>query len=154
MWSEFIHHLFLQVPATGTIGLAILGVVYVRNPAENLEQLLRFLGWGLFVVTTGAALSGILSAPGILGGDGPGELSHHRNFGVMVFMLVGTSAIGFEIGMRNPSVFSIYIKKAAALVWIAAAISAFAAGHWGGSVVHSDQIPWDKSPPIIQKLKK
>ncbi len=154
MWPEYIHHLFLQVPTTGTIGMAVLGIVYVKKPAENLEQLLRFFGWALFFVSTVTAISGILSAPGILGGDGPDELSHHRNFGVMVFLLVGFATIGFEVGFRSTSSFSHYIKKAASLMWIGAAVSAFAAGHWGGSVVHSDQIPWDKTAPAIQKLKK
>lgn len=154
MWFEYIHHLLLQIPGTGTIGLAIIAVIYVKKPAENLEQLLRLLGWLMFFVTTLAAFSGIMSAPGILGGNGPEELSHHRNFGVMVFLLVAASTIGFEIGIRSASTSAMYIKKAASLIWIGAAVSAFAAGHWGGSVVHSDQIPWDQSPPIIEKLKK
>ncbi|GEM_PF-1867288 len=154
MWPEYLHHLFLQIPISGAIGLSILGVAYVRQPAQNLEKLLRYMGWGLFFCIIAASVSGILSAPGALGGAGPEELSHHRNMGLMVFFFAASSAIAFEVGIRDQTSASQYIKKTAALMWIAVALSAVGAGHWGGSVVHSDQIPWDKSQPAIQKLKK
>ena len=153
MWTEFLHHLFLQVPITASLGLAMIGIYFVISPANNIALIIRYLGWITFIAITGTALSGIFSAPGILGGDGPIELSHHRNLGLIVWSIALLATVGFEIGARTVSEYSKYIKSASVLLWIAVAFSAIGAGHWGGAVVHSDKIPWDLSPPVIKDLK-
>lgn len=153
MWTEFLHHLFLQVPIIASIGLTILGIYFVRSPADNLSELLRILSWMALVGISGAAITGILSAPGLLGGGGPEELSHHRNLGLIVWVITLFATIGFEIGVHNKTKYAHYIKSASILLWAAVAFVAIGAGHWGGAYVHSDKIPWDLSSPAIEKVK-
>lgn len=145
-WPEYIHHVTLHFPIVGSMFLAAIGVWWVRTDDVRLGVLLRHAGWVVFVATTAAAVSGILSAPGVLGGDGPQVLSDHRNMGVTTWCVVAIAAIAFEAGVRQQVD---YLKRFAALCWCAAAFAVIGAGHWGGSGVHSDKIPWQGTPPAL-----
>ncbi len=145
-WPEYIHHLTLHFPIVGSLFLAAIGVWWVRTGDLRLGQLLRFAGWFVFVAATAAATSGIIASPGLLGGDGPQALSDHRNMGVTVWCVTAIAAIGYEVGLRRQI---IYVQRFAALCWCAAAFGAIGAGHWGGSALHSDKIPWQGTPPVL-----
>ena len=103
----------------------------------------------MLAATTAAVVSGILAAPGWFGGDGPLELSHHRNMGVTVWCVAFVATISGEVGFRYSHT---YLRRFAALVWCAAAFGVIGTGHWGGSVVHSDLVPWDGSVPAIEEI--
>jgi hypothetical protein len=146
VWPEYIHHVTLHFPIVGTLFLAAVGVWWVRTDDARLGQLLRFAGWFVFAATSAAAVSGMIAAPGLLGGDGPQTLSDHRNMGVTVWCTVAIAAIAFELGLRKQIA---YVQRFAALCWCAAAFGVIGAGHWGGSALHSDKIPWQGTPPVI-----
>lgn len=145
-WPDYIHHLTLHFPIVGSMFLAVVGVWWVRTGDERLGQLLRFGGLAVFAITTVAVTSGIVAAPGWFGGDGPENLSHHRNMGLLVWSTMAVAAIGLEIGLRQGHA---YAQKFAALCWCAAAFGVIGAGHWGGSALHSDIVPWQGTPPIV-----
>lgn len=149
MWSEYIHHLCLHFPIVGSLFLFGVSLLYVKSPAENLETILRIGGWITAVLSLSAMVSGIIAAPGWLGGDGPLELDHHRNMGLMVGVLALAAAASFEIGIRKDVD---YLKRYGAVTWFAVFLGALGTGHWGGSVVHSDRVPWDGSEPTIEQL--
>lgn len=146
LWPEYIHHVSLHFPIAGSLLLACIGVWWVKTDDPTLGRLLRFAGWFVFGMTTAAAFSGIIAAPGILGGDGPQTLSDHRNMGVTLWCVAGVAAIAFEIGTRRNEA---YLRRFAALCWCAAAFGAVGAGHWGGTALHSDKIPWQDTPPVL-----
>ena len=146
LWPEYIHHLTLHFPIAGSMLLAGVGIWWVRTDDPTLARLVRVVGWIVFAATTAAAVSGVAAAPGILGGDGPQTLSDHRNMGITLWCVVAIAAIAFEVGLRKDEP---YVKRFAALVWCAAAFGAVGAGHWGGSALHSDKIPWQGTPPVL-----
>lgn len=147
-WPEYIHHVTLHFPIAGAFFLAAIGVWWVRTGDEKLGQLLRFGGWAIFAATTIVVTSGVIAAPGILGGDGPEALAAHRNMGITVWCVSAIAAIGFEVGLRTAQP---YVQRFAALCWCAAAFGVIGAGHWGGSALHSDEVPWLETPPILGK---
>lgn len=130
--------------------LAGIGVVYVRKPAENLETILRFAGWFIALASVTAMVSGILAAPDWVRIGGPEELDHHRYMGIMVGVCALVCAIAFEFGVRQSSD---YLKRFSALTWFAVFFGAVGTGHWGGSVVHSDRVPWDGTAPLIEEVR-
>lgn len=150
-WPEYIHHVSLHFPIVGSLFLAVVGVWWVKTDDIRLSVLIRWFGWFVFIMTSFAAISGIIAAPGILGGDGPQGLSDHRNMGVTLWCTAAVAAIGFEIGTRTHVA---YVRKFAALCWCAAAFGAIGAGHWGGSALHSDKIPWQRTTPIMDELDR
>lgn len=147
-WSEYLHHVSLHFPIVLSLVLAVVGPWWVKTGDARLATLVRWAGWFTFGATTVAALSGILAAPGWFGGDGPQGLSDHRNMGVVTWSVVATAAVAFELGRRRGSV---YTMRFGALCWCAAAFSAIGAGHWGGSALHSDKIPWQGTKPILSE---
>ncbi len=146
-WPEYLHHVTLHFPIVLTFVLAAVGPWWVRTMDERLGVFLRWCGWAAFVTTTVAMVSGTIAAPGWLGGDGPQGLSDHRNMGMLTWSAVAVAAVAFEVGIR---VGREDVRKFAALCWIAAAIGAVGAGHWGGSALHSDRIPWQGTEPIVE----
>ena len=148
MWDHYLHHITVHFPIIGSFGLAAIACVYIAKDELSYERLLRFGGWVVAIVSTVTVVSGVLMAPGWFGGDGPLELTHHRNMGIAAYVTILTAAIGFEIGLRQPKP---YAKRFSALLWVAIAFGCVGAGHWGGSVVHSDIIPWDGSAPVIKE---
>lgn len=145
-WAEYLHHVTLHFPIVLSVVLAVVGVWWLKTDDVRLGVFVRWTGWAAFATATAAALSGIIAAPGILGGDGPQGLSDHRNMGVLTWCVIATAAIAFEVGVRRGES---YVKRFAALCWIAAAFSVIGAGHWGGSALHSDKIPWQGTRPIL-----
>lgn len=147
-WPEYIHHITLHFPIAGSILLAPVAAWWVHTDDPRLEQVVRFGGAAIFAVTTVAVISGIVAAPGMLGGDGPQTLSDHRNMGVTVWSAMAAAVIGFEVGRRRAHD---YTKRFGALCWIAVAFGVIGAGHWGGSALHSDTIPWQGEPPVVSR---
>lgn len=147
-WPEYLHHLSLHFPIVGNLFLAGIGIWWIRTDDARLSQLLRVAGWAVFGATTVAMVSGIVAAPGWLGGDGPQTLSDHRNMGVTVWCVAAVAAVAFEVGLREKIA---YVQRFAALCWCAAAFGAVGAGHWGGSALHSDKIPWQGTPPVLSE---
>lgn len=143
---EYLHHVTLHFPIVMSLVLAAVGVWWVRADEPTLAVILRWGGWFTLAVTTITAISGIVAAPGVLGGDGPQGLSDHRNMGVMTWVVIATAAIAFEAGHRTAGR---YTCRFAALCWGAAVFASIGAGHWGGSALHSDKIPWQGTRPIL-----
>lgn len=150
VWAEYIHHVSLHFPIVGALVVSAVGIWWVRTDDDRLGQFVRFGGWGLFALTTVAMISGIASAPGWFGGDGPLDVIHHRNMGVTVWCCVATAAIAFEAGHRSGEV---YVKRFGALAWSAAAFIVVGAGHWGGTIRHSDKIPWQQTVPVMEHVE-
>lgn len=148
MWFEYLHHITVHVPLVGSAVLAGIGTYWVKSGADELGQVVRWLGWAVLAATTVAVVTGILSAPGGFGGDGPKVVSDHRNLGLTTFWAMATAVVAFEWGLRSGSVRA---KKFGALVWWAVLLGAIGTGHWGGSSLHSDVVPWDGSQPAYER---
>jgi hypothetical protein len=147
VWAEYIHHVTLHFPIVLSIVLAAVGIWWVRTDDARLGVFLRFAGWAAFGLATLAMVSGIIAAPGLLGGDGPPELSDHRYMGIVVWVASGIAATAFELGRREENA---YVQRFGALCWCAVAFAAIGAGHWGGSTLHSDSVPWDRTQPAME----
>ena len=145
-WAEYIHHVTLHFPIVLSFVLAVVGVWWVRTEDPRLATFVRWTGWVTLAMASATMLSGIVAAPGILGGDGPQGLSDHRNMGVLAWCAIAIATIAFEVGTRAGQR---YVRRFAALCWIAAAVAVVGAGHWGGSALHSDKIPWQGTRPIL-----
>lgn len=146
-WAPYIHHLTLHFPIALSLALAAVGIWWVRTDDQRLGTLVRIGGWVAFTAATLAMVSGIIAAPGWLGGDGPDELTDHRYMGIVVWVTAGTAALATEIGARSNNR---YAQRFGALCWCAVAFAAIGAGHWGGSTLHSDTVPWDGSEPAMK----
>jgi hypothetical protein len=152
MWADYLHHLFLHFPIAGSLLLSIAAFFYLRREESDGSDLLALLTWGGRLVTTCTVLAmvtGIVAAPGWLGGDGPLELDHHRNMGLTVACVAIGTTTCFELGLRQNNR---YLLRLGSVLWFAVFFGAVGTGHWGGSVVHSDRIPWDGSEPTIDTL--
>lgn len=148
-WVAWLHHLSIHVPIVGAVALAVLGAWGNRRPDdETLWRILRWGGWATAAVTFVAVVSGMITADEFWTAEGPYVLIHHRNLGLTGFACVFVAAVAQEWGTRANSE---RIRRFGALVWIAAAIAMVGAGHWGGSGVHSDRIPWQGDAPVLQK---
>ncbi len=146
--AEYIHHVTVHVPLVASAIMAAIGTYWVLGQSKDVEPIVRWLGWGTLLVTTIAVVSGILSAPGDFGGDGPKVISDHRNLGLTTYWAMATGVIAFEWGRREKS---LPAMKFGAIVWWAVLLGAIGTGHWGGSSLHSDVIPWDGSQPVYER---
>jgi hypothetical protein len=146
-WLAWLHHVTIHVPIVGTLGLGLVGIWLNREPHDVLWKLMRWAGWATAGVSLVAVVSGMVTADEFWTADGPYVLIHHRNLGLtgMACALVAAGAV--EWGMRTGSD---RIRRFGALCWLAAALAMVGAGHWGGSGVHSDRIPWQGEPPQLQ----
>jgi hypothetical protein len=147
-WVEYIHHVTVHVPLVASAVLAVVGTYWLKTNSEDVSPIVRWLGWGTFIVTTLAVISGILAAPGGFGGDGPKVIADHRNLALTTYWAMGTAVIAFEWGHR---IESLPTKRFGALVWWAVMFGAIGTGHWGGSSLHSDVVPWDGSQPAYER---
>lgn len=147
VWSEYLHHVTVHFPIVATIGLAGIGLLWLSRPTDELALLLRWGGWTTFALTTIAVVSGIVTADGLFGGQGSTALRHHRDLGLTTWCVVGLAAWGFERGLRDDSD---DWRRFAAALWCVAALSAVGTGHWGGSTLHDEAVPWIEQPPAEQ----
>lgn len=143
MWPSFIHHLSLHFPIVLTIALALVGLWSLREDSAALRRLMRVGGWVCFAMTTLAAVSGIVSAPGWFGGAGSQALSHHRSLGVTAWAVIALAAGSYEWGMRKGIA---DWRNFAVGLWCVATFAVIGAGHWGGSERHPEEIPWGGAP--------
>lgn len=139
MKSSFIHHLSLHFPIVLAFVLAGVGLWSLREESAQLRRFMRVVGWACFGFVTVATVTGILAAPGWFGGDGSPALSHHRNLGVSVWVVMAIAAFSYEWGVRSAVA---DLRKFAVGVWCVAAFGVVGAGHWGGVDRHPDEIPW------------
>ena len=139
MSIEYLHHITLHAPIVMTVALTVLGVMTAKNETPELISFLRWAGWITLAMTSAAAIAGILSAPGPLGGGGSEVLRDHRDLGVTAWCVVALGAWGYDQGVRLKDhdwrLFGISM-------WGVAAISTAAAAHWGGRAEHADIIPF------------
>lgn len=151
MWSEFLHHITLHFPIVLTLVIAGVGVWSLREDTPQFRRFMRWVGWACFAMTTVTVVSGILAAPGWFGGDGTPELSHHRSLGLTAWVVMGLAAVSYEWGVREGSD---DWRKFAIGVWCVTAFAVMGTGHWGGTELHDDKLPWTdrESPAQIEPL--
>jgi len=139
MSIEYIHHITLHAPIVMTVALTALGVMTSKNETPELIAFLRWSGWITLALTSAAAITGILSAPGMLGGGGDEVLRDHRDLGVTAWCIVALAAFGYDQGVRDKDrdwrLFGISM-------WGVAAITTAAAAHWGGLGEHAEIVPF------------
>lgn len=148
MWFEYLHHVTVHVPIVGSTILAGIGTYWVKTQSDELGNVVRWLGWATLLTTTVAVVSGIMAAPGDFGGDGPKVIADHRNLGLTTYWAMATGVVAFEWGRRAGSMPA---QKFGALVWWAVLLGVIGTGHWGGSSLHSDIVPWDGSRPAYER---
>ena len=146
MWVRYLHHLSTHFPIVMSFVLAIVGWWYVRRSDQLLATFLRWGGWATALLTTAAMASGVLSTPESWIADGTDALSHHRNLGLLVWAVVVLAASVFELGIQHQR---LDVRKLGALLWSVCALAVLGAGHWGGSMMHSDRVPWQGTEPIL-----
>lgn len=139
MITEYIHHLTLHFPIVMTFVLCALGAATWRHETAQTRAFLRWAGWATLVLTTLAAISGILSAPGILGGAGEVVLRDHRDLGVTAWCVVALAAWSYDVGARRDEQ---DWRRFSVCIWGVAALAVLGAGHWGGLGEHAKIVPF------------
>lgn len=139
MWPEFIHHITLHFPIVLALVIAGVGLWSLKDEAPQLRKFVRWVGWVCFAFTTVVVVSGIIAAPGWLGGDGSPDLSHHRNLGLTTWVVVAIATFGYEYGVREDIA---DWRKFAVGIWCVASFAVIGTGHWGGTEQHQDKLPW------------
>ncbi len=145
MWAQYFHHITLHFPIVLTMVIAAVGVWSLKDDAPQLRFFLRWVGWACFAMTTVTVVAGIIAAPGWFGGEGTEALSHHRNLGVTTWVVMALAASSYEWGVRQGS--SDW-RKFAVGVWCVTVFSVIGTGHWGGTELHREDLPWtqDETP--------
>lgn len=139
MWPSFLHHISIHFPIVLSFVLAAVGAYSLVRDTEELRRVLWFGGWALCLMTTVAVVSGLWSAPGLLLGQGSSELLHHRDLGLTVWVVVGLACWSYHQGMRGGH--RDFRRWAVALWWVAS-LGVIGAGHWGGSQLHPEALPF------------
>lgn len=147
MWSEFLHHITLHFPIVLTLVVAGVGLWSLRDEIPQFQLFIRGVGWMCFAMTTVTVISGIIAAPGWFGGEGTAELSHHRNLGLTAWIVMGVAAFSYEKGIREAHT---DWRKFGVGVWCVAAFAVVGAGHWGGTELHKDKLPWEDAPAEVE----
>lgn len=139
MWSEFLHHISIHFPIVSVMGLGAIGLFALKNETPELQKVLRWGGWAAFVATTVALVSGIVSAPGMFGGGGSPELTHHRDLGITLWIVVGLAVWSYDYGYRH-NVRD--LRSFGVMMWCVAVFAVVGTGHFGGSELHPSALPW------------
>lgn len=150
-WFAWLHHTSIHVPLVMSTVLGILGIWVNRRDDQTVWVILRIAGWATTATTLVAVVSGLATATEFWTEVGPDVLIHHRNLGILGFVSMLTAVGSIEYGLRTNSQ---RVRRFGALCWIAVALSMVGAGHWGGSGVHSDRIPWDGQTPALRAGEK
>ncbi len=147
MWSEFLHHITLHFPIVLAMVVAGVGLWSLREDISQFQLFIRWVGWTCFALTTVTVISGILAAPGWFGGDGTYELTHHRNLGLTTWVVMGVATFSYEKGFReqHPD-----WRKFAVGVWCVTVFAVIGTGHWGGTELHQDKLPWVDQPAEVE----
>ncbi len=139
MNAEFLHHLTLHFPIVLTLVWAVVGLWSLTDESETHRELLRWGGWLTAGLVTITVVSGILAAPGWFGGEGSEGLRDHRNLGLTSWVVIIIAAFGYELGVRLSQK---ALRIFAVGVWCVACFSVIGTGHWGGSELHPEPVPW------------
>ena len=146
--AAWLHHLTLHFPIALSFALAAFGVFTLRRDEPVLWEVLLWASRFAFLMTTLAAISGLVAAQDYWTEDGPYVLIHHRNLGILAWASSAAAFGGLEWGRIDKE------KRAmqfGALCWIAVAAAMIGAGHWGGYGIHHDIIPWAEVDPGLQR---
>lgn len=142
-WITYLHHVTIHFPIVMLLGMSGVGLYASKHDIEPLQRLVRWGGWLAFGLTTIAMITGILSAPGWLGGDGPKALSDHRDLALTTWFLTAVAAPSYDLGVRAKDrdwrLFGVG-------AWCVAAFAVIGAGHWGGLQHHPEALPWSQPP--------
>jgi hypothetical protein len=149
MWAEFLHHLTLHFPIVLSMVVASVGLWSLRDDAPQLRAFVRWAGWICLAFTTVTVAAGVIAAPGLLGGEGPDALSHHRNLGVTTWVVTAIAAAGYEFGMRRGID---DWRKFGVGVWCVVVLGVIGTGHWGGTELHEDKLPWTEETGVEQDV--
>jgi uncharacterized membrane protein len=145
MWPEYLHHITVHFPIVLTMAMAATGLYSLRRPdSPDLQVVLRWGGWLTLAMTSIAAISGIISAPGLLGGGGEADLTHHRDLAITTWVVIALGAWSYNMGVRGdqPQQTSRDWRTFAVAMWCIAVFGVIGTGHWGGFGLHGDTIPW------------
>jgi hypothetical protein len=140
MLSTYVHHITLHFPIVGTMLLGALGVWTLREEGQALQSFLRWAGWALCALTSAAVISGLIAM--YTGAHAPLEpvaLGHHRNLGLLVWSIVAAATFGYDQGVRTRDE---DWRRFGVAMWCVAGVAVFGAGHWGGSSMHPDVVPF------------
>ena len=143
-WPTYLHHLTLHMPIALLPGMAALSLYARAHDDATTQRLVRLAGLVTLALTSAAALSGILSAPGWLGGDGPKGLTDHRDLALTTWCVTLCAALAYDYGARRAQRDWRMIGTGA---WCVAAFAVLGAGHWGGAQQHPEVVPWERSSP-------
>jgi hypothetical protein len=143
MNAAFLHHLTLHFPIVLTLIWAVVGVwSLLGDETPTHRTLIRWGGWITLALVTITVVSGLFAAPGWFGGEASEGLRDHRNLGLTTWCVILIATIGYHIGdtkeARPFRVFGIGI-------WLVAVFSVVGTGHWGGSELHPEPVPWLES---------
>ncbi|MFU8805460.1 MAG: hypothetical protein ACNA8W_16730 [Bradymonadaceae bacterium] len=140
LWFEYIHHITVHFPIVLTMVMAAVGLYATfRADTPELQRVLRWGGWITLAATTLAAISGILTAPGLLGGGGEADLTHHRDLAITTWAVIILAAWTYDQGVRREHT---DWRKFAVAMWCIAVFGIIGTGHWGGFGLHAESIPW------------
>ena len=142
-WLVYIHHTFLHAPIVLSFTWALIGLYTLSRGSKSIVSILRWGGWLTFALTSLTVLSGLVVAPGWLGGGGSEGLTHHRSLGLLSWTAVGIAAWGYDKGVRRDSA---DWRRFAVGVWCVASLSVVGAGHWGAAERHPEVVPWSDTP--------
>lgn len=146
MWLHYVHHITTHFPIVMSMVLGGVGLWFARTGSEDLRTFLRWGGWITTVIATTAALTGLASAPDSLPEAAMAELDHHRNLGILCWLVIVLATLSMERGIRREHRGQ---QTLGALLWMVAVVAAIGTGHWGGSMMHSDRVPWQGTAPIL-----
>lgn len=139
MWFEFFHHISIHFPIVLVMVLAGIGLYALKNETPELQTVLRWAGWAAFAATSVALVSGIVSAPGWFGGGGSVALTHHRDLGILTWVVVGLAVWSYEYGYRRDVR---DLRSFGVMMWCVAVLAVIGAGHFGGGTLHDSVLPW------------
>lgn len=138
IWT-YLHHVILHFPIVLLPTVAGIGLYAVGKQSAPLYTLLRVVSWVSVGFMLLAMISGWLSAPGHVSPEQLGRLEHHRDLALTVGV-VGVVAGGcVERGARSQSR---DWWVAGVGFWCIAAFGILGVGHWGGSMLNADLVPF------------
>ncbi|MFB6263621.1 MAG: hypothetical protein ABEL76_08370 [Bradymonadaceae bacterium] len=139
MWARYLHHLSLHVPIVLIPAVAAVGTYHHFVGGERVLRIVRWAGWGAFLATAVAVLSGALGAPAGFAGEPYAALRHHRDLALTTLAVAGLAVWAFEKGVRRDHA---DWRAFAVGVWWVAALGVVGTAHWSGATVHADSVPW------------
>ncbi|MBA2664585.1 MAG: hypothetical protein H0U74_20025 [Bradymonadaceae bacterium] len=144
VWPEYLHHLSVHFPIVLAMVLAAIGLYSLKRDTPELRTLIRWTGWTTLALTTVALVSGIIAAPGWFGGDGSPELTHHRDLAITAWCTIALATYAYDHGHRHDIR---DLRTFAITIWLVATFAVIGTGHWGGSTLHPESVPWAAQEP-------